>query len=41
MTNIVLCGGMRKDPKVGGGVGRTREVAKNRAPILTKVNEGF
>ncbi|KAF1892718.1 hypothetical protein Lal_00042608 [Lupinus albus] len=21
MTNIVLCGGMRKDPKVGGGVG--------------------
>ncbi|KAF1867873.1 hypothetical protein Lal_00012769 [Lupinus albus] len=30
MTNIVLCGGMRKDPKVGGGVGRTREVAKNR-----------
>ncbi|KAF1883574.1 hypothetical protein Lal_00043260 [Lupinus albus] len=26
----------RKDPKVGGGVGRTREVAKNRTPILTK-----
>ncbi|KAF1879811.1 hypothetical protein Lal_00039683 [Lupinus albus] len=37
MTNIVLCGGMRKDPKVGGGVGRTREVAKNRTPILTKL----
>ncbi|KAF1866320.1 hypothetical protein Lal_00024325 [Lupinus albus] len=36
MTNIVLCGGMRKDPKVGGGVGRTREVAKNRTSILTK-----
>ncbi|KAE9616072.1 hypothetical protein Lalb_Chr04g0261901 [Lupinus albus] len=30
MTNIVLCGGMRKDPKVGGGVGGTREVAKNQ-----------
>ncbi|KAF1860212.1 hypothetical protein Lal_00033408 [Lupinus albus] len=28
----------RKDPKVGGGVGRTREVAKNRTPILTKVH---
>ncbi|KAF1888915.1 hypothetical protein Lal_00036674 [Lupinus albus] len=36
MTNFVLCGGMRKDPKVGGGVVRTREVAKNRTPILTK-----
>ncbi|KAF1877041.1 hypothetical protein Lal_00033594 [Lupinus albus] len=27
-----------RDPKVGGGVGRIREVAKNRTPILTKVN---
>ncbi|KAF1888698.1 hypothetical protein Lal_00036739 [Lupinus albus] len=27
----------KRDPKVGGGVGRTREVAKNRTPILTKV----
>ncbi|KAF1879859.1 hypothetical protein Lal_00014159 [Lupinus albus] len=27
----------RRDPKVGGGVGRIREVAKNRTPILTKV----
>ncbi|KAF1894394.1 hypothetical protein Lal_00027153 [Lupinus albus] len=30
MTNIVLYGGMRKDPKVGGGVGGTYEVAKNQ-----------
>ncbi|KAF1862192.1 hypothetical protein Lal_00026716 [Lupinus albus] len=28
----------KRDPKVGGGVGRIREVAKNRTPILTKVN---
>ncbi|KAF1884530.1 hypothetical protein Lal_00028408 [Lupinus albus] len=27
---------LRRDPKVGGGVGRTREVAKNRTSILTK-----
>ncbi|KAF1881598.1 hypothetical protein Lal_00039814 [Lupinus albus] len=27
-----------RDPKVGGGVGRIREVAKNRTPILIKVN---
>ncbi|KAF1876719.1 hypothetical protein Lal_00031534 [Lupinus albus] len=26
----------KRDPKVGGGVGRIREVAKNRTPILTK-----
>ncbi|KAF1894177.1 hypothetical protein Lal_00004099 [Lupinus albus] len=30
MTNIVLCGGMKRDPKVGGGVGGTREVVKNQ-----------
>ncbi|KAF1868175.1 hypothetical protein Lal_00018693 [Lupinus albus] len=38
MTNIVLCGGMRKDPKVGGGVGRTREVAKNRTQHSSSMN---
>ncbi|KAF1891897.1 hypothetical protein Lal_00016928 [Lupinus albus] len=30
MTNIVLYGGTRKDPKVGGGVGGTCEVTKNQ-----------
>ncbi|KAF1881849.1 hypothetical protein Lal_00014448 [Lupinus albus] len=38
MTNIVLCGGMRKDPKVGSGVGGTREVGQEPNPALTEVN---
>ncbi|KAF1870827.1 hypothetical protein Lal_00030137 [Lupinus albus] len=29
----------KRDPKVGGGVGRIREVVKNRTPILTKCNK--
>ncbi|KAF1881569.1 hypothetical protein Lal_00021424 [Lupinus albus] len=39
MTNIVFMVGMRKDPKVGGGVGGTCEVAKNQtqhSPIMLK-----
>ncbi|KAF1891404.1 hypothetical protein Lal_00017037 [Lupinus albus] len=37
MTNIVLYGGMRKDPKVGGGVGGTYEVAKNQTQHSPRV----
>ncbi|KAF1866059.1 hypothetical protein Lal_00013495 [Lupinus albus] len=45
MRNDVLAGfnpgnGLARDPKVGGGVGRIREVAKNRTPILIKQNFG-
>ncbi|KAF1866177.1 hypothetical protein Lal_00031481, partial [Lupinus albus] len=45
MRNDVLAGfnpgnGLARDPKVGGGVGRIREVAKNRTPILIKQHFG-